>query len=223
MSILEWFGFLIFWFVFVRIMVVQFIIPLIKYVYILYGPNNAINRHLKPKTDQNSWAIVTGGTNGIGLEYSRQLLEYGYCLLIISRDELTLQRVKEDLIKNNPSLNLIDKIRIFKLDFSKPFQSNQYDQLEELIKQLPSIEVLVNNVGISFDTADFFTNIISKNPDLHRSMINVNIGAILHMTRICLPLMMMKQNFGIIINIRLVKNVFFKLILNDHFGKLSAQ
>lgn len=202
MSILELFGVFVIWFIFIPKLLIGFLLPLIKYVYILYWPKRKyFNPNLKPKTNNNSWAIVTGGTDGIGLEYCRLLLEYGYCLFIISRSKIKLELIKQQLLDEYSSFNLENKICIVPFDFSEPFNVQNYEQLEKSIQQLSSVEILVNNVGISFKTAEFFTNIVLDDPKFHQSLINVNIGAILHMTRICLPLMI-KQNHGIIINIR---------------------
>lgn len=45
------------------------------------------------------WAIVTGATDGIGLQYTKQLAAKGYPLLLISRSEERLTTVANDLKK----------------------------------------------------------------------------------------------------------------------------
>lgn len=45
------------------------------------------------------WAVVTGSTDGIGLQYAYELAERGYSLLLISRNEEKLNKVALD-VKN---------------------------------------------------------------------------------------------------------------------------
>ena len=47
------------------------------------------------QTGDNIWAVITGATDGIGLEYAKQLAEKGYNLVIISRSEDKLKATKK--------------------------------------------------------------------------------------------------------------------------------
>ena len=57
------------------------------------------SRILRP--NQNDYAVVTGSTDGIGLEYARQLAEKGYNLLLLSRTEEKLKKVASDIKAQN--------------------------------------------------------------------------------------------------------------------------
>ncbi len=46
---------------------------------------------------ENLWAVVTGGTDGIGLEYAKQLAAKGFSLMIISRNEDKLKAVAKSI------------------------------------------------------------------------------------------------------------------------------
>ena len=48
----------------------------------------------------NDWAIVTGSTDGIGLEYARQLAKKGYNLLLLSRTQAKLEKVREEILQD---------------------------------------------------------------------------------------------------------------------------
>ena len=46
---------------------------------------------------QRGWALVTGGSAGIGLEVSRGLLRKGYSLILVSRSPQKLKNAKYEL------------------------------------------------------------------------------------------------------------------------------
>src|SRR5437879_13918175 len=56
---------------------------------------HALGFGVKWQPGENVWAIVTGATDGIGLEYARQLAAIGYNIFIISRSEEKLKKVDE--------------------------------------------------------------------------------------------------------------------------------
>lgn len=144
----------------------------------------------------NNWAVVTGGTDGIGLAYCKQLLRMGYPTLIISRNPEKLQLVSDKLrtkIENCP------EIRTFAFDYSKN-DDQLYDNLELFLAQLPSVDVLINNVGVSFRAAEYFTIISKTSPDIFESMINVNVVSMIKMTMMVWN-RMTSNNRGIILNI----------------------
>ena len=43
------------------------------------------------------WALVTGGSSGMGLQYARQLAEAGCNLLLVSNQEKELEKVSAEL------------------------------------------------------------------------------------------------------------------------------
>jgi short-subunit dehydrogenase len=61
---------------------------------------NFLDFSVKWLKDDNLWSVVTGGTDGISLECSKQLAAKGFSLMIISRNEDKLKAVGKS-IKNN--------------------------------------------------------------------------------------------------------------------------
>ena len=61
---------------------------------------NKLGFGVKWMTGDNVWAVVTGATDGIGLEYAKQLAQKGYNLVIISRSEDKLRATQKSLIEN---------------------------------------------------------------------------------------------------------------------------
>ena len=66
---------------------------------------NALGFGIKWRPAPDVWAVVTGATDGIGLEYAKALAQKGYSLLIISRSEQKLKKVANDIKSQFPKCN----------------------------------------------------------------------------------------------------------------------
>ena len=149
-----------------------------------------------------NWAVVTGGTDGIGLEYARQLGALGYPLIIISRSPEKLATVRAAIERTVPAC---PAVRTIAFDFSLN-STEHYCDLEKQLSVIAGpdtghrIDVLVNNVGISFSTPEYFTVIAAKLPGLMGSMINVNVVAAVKMTAFVWS-RMLEENRGVVLNI----------------------
>ncbi|XP_054164160.1 very-long-chain 3-oxoacyl-CoA reductase-like [Oppia nitens] len=145
------------------------------------------------KPDHNTWAVITGATDGIGLEYANRLAQMGYCLLIISRNEDKLQKVKSQLLMTNLKCK---QIKILAVDFTK---DNIYQQISRELDSLQVIDVLVNNVGMSSKTGEYFSK-IENIKEFIQSIINCNVVSMTKMISMVLP-QMVGRGRGIIINL----------------------
>lgn len=84
----------------------------------------------------NNTILITGGSNGIGLELASQFLKLGNTVIITGRNLSKLNEVK----RNFPDLN------IFQSDAGN---ANDIKTLyENVLKQFPELNVLINNAGI---------------------------------------------------------------------------
>ncbi len=89
------------------------------------------------------FALVTGGSSGIGLEIARSLERRGYALLLVSNDEAGLQSAKADLSKETSV-----EINTFCINLAEPDSAQRlFGHCHE--RQL-EVEVLVNNAGFFF-------------------------------------------------------------------------
>ena len=61
-----------------------------------------------------TWAVVTGCTEGIGLAYAQQLYQKGYNLLLISRNQEKLDKVRLDI---QTEYGFSRKVRTLAIDF----------------------------------------------------------------------------------------------------------
>lgn len=142
---------------------------------------------------ENSWAVITGATDGIGLAYAHEFLRKGYNLLLISRSADKLDCVKQEL--NSRSNKKGKEIKVHVADFTR---TDIYEGIEKEIKKLPRVDVLINNVGMSYDHPEYFATrrLYEKN----EHMINVNSASCARMCFFVLPIME-QQKHGVILNL----------------------
>lgn len=145
----------------------------------------------KPRED--SWAIITGSTDGIGLAYAHEFIRRGYNLLLISRSHEKLAFVKEEL--NSESNKCNKEIKTHAADFS---QVDIYDDIQKQVNKLPRIDVLINNVGMSYEHPEYFASsyLLEKN----NQIITVNSLSCARMCQMILP-RMDTQKYGVILNV----------------------
>jgi 17beta-estradiol 17-dehydrogenase / very-long-chain 3-oxoacyl-CoA reductase len=137
-----------------------------------------------------SWAVVTGATDGIGLEYARQLAQKAQLnIVLISRSQEKLDRVAREIERES---NVTTKC--IAVDFTRGREI--YDEISTQLADL-DIAILVNNVGINTPSADYFGN--HADDKIMSDIINVNCGAVTLMTKLLLP-RMLEKNKGMIVN-----------------------
>lgn len=91
----------------------------------------------------SGWALVTGGSSGMGLEYARQLASKGYDLLLVSNQEEELPRVAAEL-QEQYSVQVLTHYQNLATD-------DAADELFAFCKEQGlEIEVLINNAGMFF-------------------------------------------------------------------------
>jgi NAD(P)-dependent dehydrogenase (short-subunit alcohol dehydrogenase family) len=83
-------------------------------------------------------ALVTGSTAGIGLAIARKLLEEGASVIITGRTNARIQVTIQQLKKQMPQASVSGVA----VDFGKKAE------IDALLKQVPDVDILVNNVGI---------------------------------------------------------------------------
>ncbi|WP_020606209.1 SDR family oxidoreductase [Spirosoma spitsbergense] len=83
----------------------------------------------------NNTILITGGTSGIGLEFTKQLLALGNTVIITGRNQEKLDETKK----------LLPKIYTFQSDVSDPKAITEL--YKKVITQFPNLNMLINNAG----------------------------------------------------------------------------
>lgn len=132
-------------------------------------------------------ALVTGASSGIGLDLSRELAKHSHDVVLVARTAAKLQEIAGELQK--PGVNA----HVIASDLSRPGAAE--DIVSELKRRNIEIDLLVNNAGYGL-TGPFAGN------DLQRelAMIQVNIVALTHLTKLLLRPMVARRR-GRILNV----------------------
>lgn len=125
--------------------------------------------------------LITGGSRGLGLEFTKQYLKKGYQVIAASRNAINsteLQQLKTEY--NN-------QLEIYQLDVSN--EESRQKLYQEISKKIKKIDILINNAGIASGNEKFrYTFGELNQEDLCRSFL-VNSVAQLMITEKFFPLL----------------------------------
>lgn len=128
------------------------------------------------------YALITGASSGIGVEFAKRLSERGYRLILVARRQERLEKLAEKL--KTPC-------EIIVADLGKEEECYRlYREVKE-----KDIEVLINNAGFG-DCGTFLEGDLEK----ELNMIQVNVKAVHILTKLFLR-KMQKKNRGYVLNV----------------------
>ena len=137
---------------------------------------------------QRPTALVTGGSGGIGLELAKVLARNGHDLVLVARNRDTLEAAAGQL-----EGKFDVKAHVFAADLTRPDAPQAI--FDFLLNENIPIEVLVNNAGIGVG-GEFADTKLTRELE----MIQVNIAALTHLTKLFLP-PMIKRKSGRVLNV----------------------
>ncbi len=126
-------------------------------------------------------ALITGASSGIGLELARVFAREGYRLVLVARTRKRLEEIAQEL---RPA-----ETQVLAIDLSMP------DAPEEVHRQIPKVDVLVNNAGFGV-----FGKFANQSLAEELNMMQLNMTALVILTRLYLPEMISAGN-GKIMNV----------------------
>lgn len=155
------------------------------------------------------WAVVTGGSDGIGLGYVEELLSNGFNIIIHGRSEEKLKKLKNDLQMKYSSRS----IETVAVDASKVEQA-----ISEITKSSVNkhVTILINNLGYQSS----YTSFKEQSPEEIDSIINVNIRFPLHLIHAFIPILETRSN-SLIINMGGLTSEYPAPYLSVHSGTKS--
>ncbi|GAB4288849.1 MAG: 3-oxoacyl-[acyl-carrier-protein] reductase [Marinilabiliales bacterium] len=143
---------------------------------------------------ENKTALITGASRGIGkaiaLKYAENKANVVFTDIV---DDENFKNTEKELLEMGV------KAKGFISDASS-FENSQ-KVVEEILKEFPTIDVLINNAGITRD--NLLMRMTEEQWDL---VININLKSVFNLTKAVLKTML-KQKYGSIINISSVVGV----------------
>jgi short-subunit dehydrogenase len=133
-------------------------------------------------------ALVTGASGGIGYELARRFAQAGYDLVLVARGESKLAEIKADFEKRYGIA-----ARVIAKDLSAPAAPQEI--FEELTGASVQVDVLVNNAGFTA-----FGPFIETSLEEELQLLQVNIVALTHLTKLFLP-GMLQRGEGKVLNL----------------------
>lgn len=147
------------------------------------------------------YALITGGSDGIGKAYAKNFAARGINLILVARNLKKLELVKQELLSLNQAKYPNLKIQVIQIDFSDPTDAIYQKLEQEITKNKYEIGILVNNVGIGYPYPCKLNDIPEDEfHTLVNNLLNVNCRAQIKVTRIVLKQMNQRNN-GLIINL----------------------
>ncbi|KLO33223.1 SDR family NAD(P)-dependent oxidoreductase [Mycobacterium haemophilum] len=129
-------------------------------------------------------ALITGPTSGIGAGYARRYARDGYDVILVARDVDRLTQLADELQCEAGCTEILPA------DLSDPADR---DKVADRLRA--GVRVLVNNAGFG-TSGEFWT----ADPALLQAQLDVNVTAVMHLTRAALPAML-NAGSGTVVNI----------------------
>lgn len=137
------------------------------------------------KKHYGPWAVVTGASSGIGREFALELASLGLDLVLVARNEDSLDTLARDLADEYGTESLV-----VSLDLAEPSAT---ERLVELTRQL-DVGLLVASAG--FGMAGLF---VEQERERHSQMVDLNCRALMEQTHSFAKRMKTREQSGMIL------------------------
>lgn len=142
---------------------------------------------MKPNPWAGRLALITGASSGIGAATARLLASHGLTVVLTARRVERLQDLADTLRAAGGRAELIPA------DLEQPGERNRLT--DEVLRRFGCPDVLINNAGMGW-----YGYFAEMPPEVARSLLELNVTAVMELTRNFLPAMR-ERHSGAIINI----------------------
>jgi 17beta-estradiol 17-dehydrogenase / very-long-chain 3-oxoacyl-CoA reductase len=174
-----------------NILTILLIYNLLRFARFLY--NNFFRRrlNLKKRYGINTWALVTGATDGLGKAFCEELAREGFNIILVARNIDKLKTVASEM-----ETTFKIKTIFIVFDFNIKTNYNDYFNTFTELNDKYDISILVNNIGTG--TGGNFFDVNTANIS---NVLNCNILPLTYLTRIIGHDMKEKKHKCAIINV----------------------
>lgn len=166
---------------------------LVQHIYLFLRPSS-LPRYLHGSKDgrhRESWALITGATDGIGLGFAQELCSRGFNVILHGRNSQKLQNVQEQLKREYPASKTLTVV----------FDAGESSSLDSMIHEFGghtdehdddevNLTVLINNVGgtrIFPPDSPAYPALQNYTPSQVDQIMNLNARFTAQLTRLLLP------------------------------------
>lgn len=157
-----------------------------------------IIKEIDMTTSTHGKALVTGASTGIGAIYAERLAKRGYDLILVARNRERLNTLAHKITSET-----VRSVQVLSADLTK---KDDMKKVEEVLKNDPSISMLVNNAGIGSVAGTLESDVETMD-----DMIQLNITALTRLTYAIAPVFVNKGK-GTIINISSVVGIAVEML-----------
>lgn len=130
--------------------------------------------------------LITGASSGIGLELARLFAADKSSLVLVARSQDKLDSLAEELRRDNGV-----EVVVLAKDLTNPAAPQEI--FEHLTGQGVTVDVVVNNAGFGA-----YRCVADLPTEVQTNMVQVNVAALTHLTRLFLPGMVERKRGGIL-------------------------
>lgn len=118
------------------------------------------------------WALVTGGSSGLGVDFARALAGRGMNLVLVARREEKLRQVQEEISRDFPV-----EVRVLPFDLAR---DRAAESLYQRIQQLGiEVDILINNAGFGL-----YGDFLKEDWENEQDMIRLNVQTLVGLTKL---------------------------------------
>lgn len=175
--------------------------------YMLTNELNLFERYKPVTTSKKPWVMITGCSSGMGERFAHEFAARGFNLLLIG--SIKTKEVIKEIKRVYPTTSVI----FLKKDFSKSFEPNFFDNIQEKVDKLGDRwSVLINNVGYRTASLDY------RDMDIEEMKKTISVGTLVQckLTQMALQKFSTRMHHTAIVSITAQNSICTDLFAYDN-------